>query len=312
MRPPHQVLGVAESADPDTIKRAYRRLAKQLHPDTAGRTPHAQSRFQEITEAYRALTARDAGTGHTAADAAKARRAYDKPTPADHQQATQNPTQEPTTDADKTAPEHTEERPKPGGRTAEFFEALKQAGTKPFRKRGDDLTCSLTLPFLDAARGGTHRVTLPTQRTVDVELPPGVEDGKQIRLRGLGASGAAGGGTGDALITVEIEPHTHFSRHGLDIHVTLPISIAEAVDGAKVQVPTIDGRVWVTIPAGANSGQTLRLTGKGLAPPEGEKGHQFITLMVMMPDTVDADLAAFVRAWPGAKSYNPRAAAGLV
>ena len=154
-------------------------------------------------------------------------------------------------------------------------------------------------------------MTLPNDRTVDVSLPPGIEDGKQVRLRGLGMEGSAGGSAGDALITVDIEPHPYFSREGYDIRLALPISIAEAVDGAKVQVPTVSGRVWVTIPAGSNSGTVLRLAGKGLANPDGVHGHQLIELIVMLPDTPDADLADFVRRWPGAKSHDPRAAFGL-
>lgn len=323
MRDPHQVLGVAKGADADAIKRAFRRLAKQYHPDTAGGDKRARSRFQEITEAYRALRALEATQERITASAAEATRAYEQPKPSTNSaDATKRETSKtakrasspnsatagpvPTDQAGTRADE-----PKGTGRAAEFFENLRQAGIKPFRRRGDDLACTLHLPFLDAAKGGTHRVTLPTNRTVDVTLPAGIEDGRQVRLRGLGAPGSAGGSAGDALVTVDIEPHPYFSREGSDIRLALPISIAEAVEGAKVQVPTVDGRVWVTIPAGSNSGTVLRLTGKGLKSPDGTHGHQLIELIVMLPDVQDADLADFVRHWPGAKSHDPRAAFGL-
>lgn len=322
MRDPHQVLGVAKGADADTVKRAYRRLAKQYHPDTAGNDTRTHSRFQEITDAYRAIRALEASEERIVASAAEATRAYEQPRPEPESGEAEAGTSQSKSDASsgshqQASGQQEADEPQPGddkktpGRAAEFFENLRQAGIKPFKRRGDDLACSLHLPFLDAATGGNHRVTLPNDRTVDVSLPPGIEDGKQVRLRGLGMEGSAGGSAGDALITVDIEPHPYFSREGYDIRLALPISIAEAVDGAKVQVPTVSGRVWVTIPAGSNSGTVLRLAGKGLANPDGVHGHQLIELIVMLPDTPDADLADFVRRWPGAKSHDPRAAFGL-
>ena len=312
MRDPHLVLGVAKSANAATIKQAYRRLAKQFHPDTSGGNARTHSRFQEITEAYRALRALEASEERIVASAAEATRAYQQPQPDSAEDEDRETSA--VNEAAAAKPDKPDAQPgtQPGtGRAGDFFETLKKAGIKPFRRRGDDVACSLHLPFLDAARGGTHRVTLPTDRTVDVTLPPGIDDGKQVRLRGLGAPGSAGGSAGDALVTVDIEPHPYFSRDGRDIRLALPISIAEAVEGAKVQVPTIKGRVWVTIPAGSNSGTVLRLAGKGIAPAEGDAGHQFIELIVMLPDGRDTDLAAFVRQWPGAKSHDPRAAFGL-
>jgi len=322
MRDPHQVLGVPKGANAEAVKRAYRRLAKQYHPDTAGRDAQSRSRFQEITDAYRAIRDLQASEDRIVASAAEATRAYEAPRgdsefdeseqstsddvkKADRQSSKARPDTPPNRDA------HAGSDKKSGGRAAEFFENLRQAGVKPFRRQGDDLACSLHLPFLEAARGGNHRVTLPNDRTVDVSLPPGIEDGQQIRLRGLGMPGSAGGNAGDALVSVDIEPHPYFSREGQDIRLALPISIAEAVEGAKVQVPTITGRVWVTIPAGSNSGTVLRLAGKGLATPNGDSGHQLIELIVMLPDTPDAELADFIRRWPAAKSQDPRAAFGL-
>jgi len=310
MREPHQILGVAKNADATTIKQAYRRLAKQYHPDAAGQDTESHKRFQEVTDAYRALRALSASEERIAASAAEATRAYEQPrAELEPEEIRRGPSPTNAKPTRAGGPDAAGE--KGARRAAEFFETLKQAGTRPFRRRGDDLACSLDVPFIDAAKGGTHRVTLPNGRTVDVTLPAGIADGQQIRLRGLGIEGSAGGGAGDAIVTVDIEPHPFFSREGHDIRLALPISIAEAVDGAKVQVPTISGRVWVTIPAGSNSGTVLRLAGKGLDRGDGESGHQFIELIVMLPDSPDTDLADFVRRWPAAKSFDPRAAVGL-
>ena len=322
MRDPHQVLGVAKNADAATVKRAYRQLAKQYHPDTAGKDARSHSRFQEITDAYRAIRALEVSEERIVASAAEATRAYEQPysDPEEGRDEDVKPGSRKASAASTSSPsqagatngsEASGTAKRSGGRASEFFENLRQAGIKPFKRQGDDLACSLHLPFLDAAKGGNHRVTLPNDRTVDVSLPPGIEDGQQVRLRGLGVAGSNGGSAGDALVTVDIDPHPYFSRDGYDIRLALPISIAEAVEGAKVQVPTVTGRLWVTIPAGSNSGTVLRLAGKGLEGPDGEHGHQMIELIVMLPDTPDADLADFVRRWPAAKSHDPRAAFGL-
>ncbi len=323
MRDPHKVLGVSKSASADEIKRAYRRLAKQYHPDTAGADAKARARFQEISDAYRALSTRD-GFERMEASAAEANRAYTQPRPEPEPEPEVKAKPRPDPAPKASAPKET--APKDAGkprapeprddtgrehRTSDFFETLKRAGTKPFRRRGDDLACTLRLPFLDAARGGTHRVTLPTGRTLDVRLPAGVDDGRQIRLRGQGGAGVAGGEAGDALVTIEIEPHPYFSRDGDDIRLALPVSIAEAVEGGRVQVPTVDGKVWMTIPPKSNSGSVLRLAGRGLKGTDGTRGHQYVELVVVLPDADDAELQTFVRNWSGKTRHDPRGAFGL-
>lgn len=331
MRDPFKTLGLPRTADSDAVKRAYRQLVKKYHPDTAGGDAAALARFQEIADAYRLALAecrsRAAEETRIEPGPAEAARAYagtDGPGTGASGEAKKGNTGKGSKEtgprggvrdgaaghADGPAGAHAGETGRRGSRS-DFIETLKRAGTKPFRRRGDDIACTLTLPFLDAARGGPQRVRLPTGRMVDVRIPPGIEDGKQIRLRGLGEKGVAGGENGDVLITVEIEPHPYFSRDGDDIRLVLPVSIAEAVEGAKVQVPTIDGKVWMTVPAGSNTGTVLRLQGRGLARPDGGRGHQYVELVVVLPDSRDPDLAAFVRAWPAARSHDPRAAFGF-
>ena len=344
MRDPYRILGLSKGASADEVKRAYRQLVKKYHPDTAisagisagARSADAKARFQAIADAYKAALAdcaARAGQARIDPAPAEAARAYARE--ADHGpdrtqhahrpaagKARADRSQTPRADATReTAPDDTAadtagdttgdttgDRPR-GPR--DFMETLRRAGIKPFRRRGDDIACTLTLPFLDAARGGPHRVTLPTGRTLDIAIPPGIEQGRQIRLRGQGEKGAAGGAAGDALVTIEIEPHAWFSRDGHDIRLALPVSIAEAVEGAKIQVPTVAGKVWMTVPPGSNTGTVLRLQGRGLEKPGGGRGHQYVELLVVLPDSRDPELAAFVRGWPAARSHDPRVAFGF-
>ena len=174
-------------------------------------------------------------------------------------------------------------------------------------RRGADRSYKITVDFLDAAKGTTRRISLPDGRTLDVKIPPGIEDGKQIRLKGQGDAGATGGAAGDALIEITIRPHETFRREGRDIHLDLPISLAEAVLGAKVEVPTIDGPVSLTVPKGANTGRKLRLKGRGIALGKGEdRGDQYVHLQVVLPAKTDAELEAFVEKWVDKNQYNPR------
>lgn len=334
MRDPFRVLGLSRDAGAADVKRAYRQLVKKYHPDATGGDAAARARFQEISDAYRAALsacAPEPADDRIEPGPAEAARAYERDgeagarprrTPPPPPRPGAGPSQAAGTGAGTGAGTAAKPAARDGAKAdaggesrargaGDFLDTLKRAGIKPFRRRGDDIACTLTLPFLDAARGGSHRVTLPTGRTLDIGIPAGIEDGRQIRLRGQGEKGAAGGSAGDALITVEIEPHPYFSRDGDDIRLVLPVSIAEAIEGAKIQVPTVSGRVWMTVPAGSNTGTVLRLQGRGLAGADGSRGHQYVELVVVLPEGRDQDLAAFVRDWPAARSHDPRAAFGL-
>ena len=173
--------------------------------------------------------------------------------------------------------------------------------------RGEDIPATVTVPLAMAAGGGSVRVTLSTGRSLDVAVPAGVEDGKQIRLRGQGSPGARNGPAGDVIITVHYAPHPVFKVEGRDLRLDFPITLYEAVLGAKVRLPTLDGAVEMAIPAGTSSGRVLRLRGKGL-PAAGElgQGDLLATLRIALPPGEDADLRALMREWRDEKPYDPR------
>jgi len=163
------------------------------------------------------------------------------------------------------------------------------------------------VPFEEAAALKSQRVTLADGKTIDIKLPSGVEEGTQIRLSGKGEPGV--GGPGDAILTIEIEPHRFFTRDGDDVRLNLPISLDEAVNGGTVRVPTVDGPVMMTIPKGTTSGKTLRLGGRGFHRKDGTRGNQLVTAMIDIPGD-DAELRSFVEGWSG-RGRNPRAALGV-
>jgi DnaJ-class molecular chaperone len=174
--------------------------------------------------------------------------------------------------------------------------------------RGEDVAVSVNVPLAMAAGGGSARVALPTGKTLDVAIPAGVEDGKQIRLRGQGRPGGRNAPAGDAIVTIHYAPHPLFRVEGRDLKLDLPITLYEAVLGAKVRTPTLSGEVEIAIPAGTSSGRVLRLRGKGLpASGDAPAGDLLATLRIAMPAQEDADLAALMRRWRDEKPYDPRA-----
>ena len=160
---------------------------------------------------------------------------------------------------------------------------------------------------MEASKGGRKRVSMPNGKTLDVNIPAGVDDGQQIRLRGQGGSGPLGGSAGDALITIKVSAHPLFERAGSDIKLELPVTVYEAVLGAKIRVPTIDGSVELKIPANSSSGKTLRLKGKGLAG-KGKTGDQLVTLKVVMPDKADDALKSLAEEMSASSPYSVRGA----
>ena len=160
---------------------------------------------------------------------------------------------------------------------------------------------TITLP--EAAKGTSRRVALPTGKEIDVKIPAGLADGQTIRLKGQGMPGP--GGAGDALITVSIAPHPLFQRDGADLRLELPITLYEAVLGAKVRVPTLDGAIELAIPAGTSSGRTLRIKGKGM-PSKGGAGDLYVTARIVLPERSDAELEELMRQWRDTKPYDPR------
>ncbi len=190
---------------------------------------------------------------------------------------------------------------------SEFFGDRSTGKKRPAHGKGLDTSYDLAVTFEEAALGGTRRVKMPNGKRFDVRVPVGTREGQAIRLKGLGESGAAGGQDGDAMITVNIEPHPFFRREGRDIHLDLPITLTEALQGAKIKVPTLHGSVTMVIPPSANAGQVFRLKGKGI-PSHAihPAGDEFVTLQIMLPDKTDANLADVVKRWEAANPYNPR------
>jgi len=291
----YALIGVARGADAATIKRAYRKLAREMHPDADPDNPWAEDEFKDLTAAYDILSD------------AKKRQQYDRGDIDLHgaKQRTRKADGAPRKSARPSA--STTERAK------QFFRdrATKRAGktSGPMKVDGADVDYGLSVDFMEAAKGATKHVSMTNGKRLKVSIPPGTNDGRVLRLKGQGMSGLGGGKDGDALIEVGVAPHPRFRRENHDIVLDLPVTLPEAVLGAKIQVPTIDGSVNLSVPAGSNSGTRLRLKGKGLASgPKGQgaRGDQHVVLRVQLPAKADADLKAFAAEWGAKKPYTVR------
>lgn len=297
MKDPYELLGVARDASPADIKKAYRALAKKLHPDVNPGDESVEQRFKEVTAAYDLLSD------------AERRRQFDSG----------------MIGADGTAqsPFHRHYRKDTAGGfdfggggidIDDLFSDLFGRGKRGQARqqhqarqpKGQDLTYTTTVSFLDAMRGGRQRVSLFNGKTLDVNLPPGTEDGQRLRMKGQGMPGPAGGVAGDAFVEVHVEVHPFMRREELDIHLDLPVTLHEAVLGGKVKVPTIDGVVNATVPPGSSGGTVLRLKGRGIMTPKGgRRGDQFVKLRIVLPESGGEALAEFLRSWQP-PDYDPR------
>ena len=292
---PYAVLGVAKTASADDIKKAYRKLVKQLHPDLHPGDKKAADRFKEVAAAYDIVGDADKRTKFDKGDIDEA--GYERPQHHYYRDF---------------ADQGGARRYQSAGGFADFddvsdlfsdFFARGGTGAQP---RGANVHYRLDVDFLTAATGGQQRITLPDGKQIGVTIPEGVVDGQTLRLKGLGQPGLGEAPHGDALIEVHVQPHPQFERKGNDIVSELAIALDEAVLGARVEAPTISGRVMVTIPKGASSGQTLRLKGKGIKGRSGTAGDHLIRLKIVMPKTIDDELAAFMQTWREKNAYDPR------
>jgi len=321
MADPYSTLGVPRNASEKDIKSAYRKLAKELHPDRNKDNPKAAERFSEVTRAYDLLSDKDKRArfdrGEIDADGNPAmpfgagfgggggfrgaRGGYQRTSrPEDFQGFG---------DAE-------------GIDLGDLFEGLfggrtgaasggvgggfGGAGRRAPPPKGANINYRLRVPFVDAAVRKDQRITLADGKTIDLKLPAGVEDGTQMRLKGKGEPGP--GGAGDALVTIAIEPHPFFRRDGDDVRLDLPVTLDEAVNGAKVKVPTVDGAVMLTVAAGSSSGKVLRLKGKGFTTKSGQRGDQLVRLEIDLPDEI-GDLATRIEGWKDTR--NVRRALGV-
>ena len=323
MADPYATLGVTRGATEKDIKSAYRKLAKELHPDRNTDNPKAAERFSKVTQAYDLLSDKDK------------RARFDR----GEIDAEGNP-------ANPFAgmgggfgggfrgggqggfrPEDLQGMAGDNVDLGDLFEGLFGGGRggrsspfgqgggfggqgfgqrRPPPQRGADIAYRLRVSFVDAATRKDQRITLADGKTIDLKLPAGVEDGTQMRLKGKGEQGP--GGAGDGLVTIAVEPHAFFERDGNNVRLDLPLTLGEAVHGAKVKVPTVDGPVMLTIKPGTSGGTVMRLGGKGFTDKSGKRGDQLVRLEISLPADV-AELADRLKDWND--SSNPRVNLGV-
>ena len=296
MRDPYEILGVAKTATADEIRTAYRKLAKKLHPDLNPGNKRAEEQFKEVAAANDLLSDPDK------------RRRFDAG-------------EIDASGAEKAPPNARYYRDYAGeaghpyeghgayGDFAQgndmFAELLRRAAEQARRRPGADLHYELQVEFLDAVNGATRTITLPGGGTLQVTIPPGVEDGQILRLRGKGAPSPGEGEPGDALVQIVVRPHRFFTREGDNILLDLPVTVKEAALGAEVRTPTTTGSVMLKIPKRSNTGDMLRLRGKGVKK-RGGAGDELVKLKVMMPTEAEPELEAFLAKWTPASHYDPR------
>ena len=321
MSDPYSTLGVARTASEKEIKSAYRTLAKELHPDRNKDNPNASERFSDVTKAYDLLSDKDKraqfdrgeidGEGNPANPFAGMGGGFGGG--GGGQQG-------------GFRPEDFQGFNNDGMDLGDLFEGLFGGGgggrrrsgpgdfgggfgsqrRPPPPRKGADVQYRLAVPFVDAAARRDQRITLVDGKTIDLKLPTGVEDGTQMRLKGKGREGP--GGNGDGIVLVEVGSHPFFRRDGENIRMDLPISLAEALRGAKVKCPTVDGPVMLTIKPGTDGGTVMRLKGKGWSAKSGGRGDQLVTLEIQMPDDL-GELEKRLEGWED--KSNPREKLGL-
>ncbi|MFN3622419.1 MAG: DnaJ C-terminal domain-containing protein [Hyphomicrobium sp.] len=295
---PYATLGVSRNASDEDVRRAFRKLAKELHPDISKGN---EERFKKVTSAYEIL-----------GDAEK-RRAFDR----GEIDARGEPRHPGFRQYARGARAGAGAGAAPGGFDefgfgdifSDIFGGVGRGagGARAnFTAKGQDVRYTLEVDFLEAALGATKRVTLPAGGMLDLNVPPGVTDGQVLRLKGKGQRGIGGAEPGDALVEVRVRPHPHFKREDDDILLDVPITIDEAVLGAKVEVPTISGRVQLTIPKGTSSGRVFRMKGKGVkSAGRTEPGDQLVTVRIVLPENIDDTLAYFFSEWRQKNGYDP-------
>lgn len=316
----YQRLGLKRGASEAEIKKAYRSLAKQLHPDRNTDNPKAAERFAAVTRAYDLLSDKDKraqydrgeideegnpkmpfGGGYGGFNAGQGGGPGAGPGHAGGFEGFQGKFGE--ADLSDIFEGLFSSAGARGGRTGGFG-GFRQRAQPP--QKGADIAYRLAVSFVDAATLAPQRITLADGKTIDLKLPKGVEDGTKIRLSGKGQDGP--GGAGDAIVTITIAPHPFYTREGDNIRLNLPITLKEAVLGAKVKVPTPEGTVMLTVPKGSSSGKVLRLKARGFTGKSGTRGDLLVSLEIEVP-AADPDLEAFAENWSG--GGNPRAALGV-
>jgi DnaJ-class molecular chaperone len=298
---PYTELGVARGASADEVRKAFRKLAKQHHPDANPGDKAAEERFKRVSAAFDILgddeKRRKFDAGEIDADGRETARAYG-PNPFGEGAGGFRSANFEGVDLNDILGEMF------GGRGGQRGFGGGYAGGG-FPSRGSDVRATLEIDLEEAIAGAKRRISFSDGRTLDVTIPKGAHDGQVLRLRGQGAPGRAG--AGDALIELTIRPHPVYRREGDNLVIDVPVSVPDAVLGGKVNVDTPDGPVTLTVPKGSNSGRTLRLRGRGLSDSRGRRGDLMARLVVTLPDDEDPELERFAETWRQDRPYSPRA-----
>jgi DnaJ-class molecular chaperone len=300
MKDPYETLDVPRTATDTEIRDAFKKLARKYHPDLHPGDKAAEEKFKDISAANDFLKDTEKRRKFDAGeiDASGAERPQERyyrdfaDGPAYTSHAAQN---------GFGSNEELEEF------LARAFAGAGRRSQDRSRARGPDVSYVLSVTFLEVANGAKRTITLPEGKRLQVAIPEGATDRQMLRLKGQGMPGYGGGPAGDAYVELHVEPHPLFQRKDDNIHVEVPVTLKEAVLGARIEVPTIGGLVAMTVPKGSNNGTTLRLPEKGIRNRKTKRrGHQFIKLKVVLPTVEEPDLVAFLEAWQPKTQQDPR------
>ncbi len=305
MKNPYDVLGVKRDASADEIKRAYRQLAKKLHPDLNPGDTKIEQKFKEVSQANTILgdpkKRNRFDRGEIDAGGAETRRAGGF-----YREYAQRGGGSKYRASGHGAEINIEDI------ISDLFGGGGRKGARSRARKGADVSYTAPIDFLDAATGTKKRLRLADGKVLDLSIPAGTTDRQTLRLKGQGGPGEGGAPAGDAYVEVHIQPHAFFVRKDNDVHIELPVTLQEAILGATLHVPTVHGKVSMKIPPGSNTGSSLRLKGKGILDRKTKaKGDQYVKLKVVLPDKIDQDLKSFVESWAESHDYDPRRKAGM-
>lgn len=300
MKDPYETLGVNRTATAAEIKDAFKKLARKFHPDLHPDDKDAEAKFKDISTANDLLK-----------DEEKRRRFDAGEIDASGAERPQERFYRDFADGPAYASHATQDGFANNEELEEFLaRAFAGGGRRPegmFRARGRDVSYLLPIALLEVANGATRTITLPEGKTLQVTIPEGAEDRQMLRLKGQGMPGFGGGPAGDAYVELHVEPHPFFDRKDDNIHIEVPVTLKEAILGARIEVPTIGGPVTVTVSKGSNTGTKMRLRDRGIRNRKsGQRGHQLIALKVVLPAVEEPELVAFLEAWQPKTQQDPR------